>query len=1791
MANSNHEFERNFAVIIGIDKYKDDNIRNLETAVNDAEKFAEIIKKRHEYLIDKYKKSNQYNVLLLTDENAAKSKLYELAENFKKGKTSFFEEETGKIITTEVKKNDRLLFYFAGHGLAREAEQDQEGPMGYFIPQDAIKDDVTTYWLMQELHDALNKLECRHMLAIFDCCFAGAFHWVRRVVNPRVKVYKERYDRFIQDRAWQVITSAAHDQEAWDSSGTRGKEEYKGKNHSPFAIALFDAISQKDKLQNADVNKDGIITANELYLYLRDKVEISTDKNFKRQTPGYCPLRKHDKGEFIFLLPTFDRDKLEDAPAIDPENNPYRGLQPYEEQHSDLFFGRDKHIKELYKKVNQNALTVVAGATGAGKSSLVKAGLIPNWRREHLNYLEEEFNSLQKQIDKLNNKIDKLQNKINNLQEQLRISNYVNKPKKSLRIRKEKLEKLVQKKENIQKELVRKKRNIQTQREDINDFKTQEDKLIEKIRKAKLSQDVLNLQKELQKESSQNSDDLTEEIQSLIKEELDIRKMEDWSKRNYIYELKIQAEKAKSIYSFLEASQSYLTNLITQLNLEFNSLKLKHNLNEVLYWLEKESKKLIEESHNKQTEENLLKILRQNLELHLQKFIQTFKEQLNEKQTNCKSKLNSLRVQLETQLRSYIIKVHLGDSPIKALYDSLDQVLSFATPNYQKENKTLNDRLEKWKNHNIRQFGDQRLLIIDQFEEIFKLCKDKKEQKDFFNLLAQLIKENSKWLRIILIVNSESEPLFRATALNKYWEEAMFTVPQMTRSELQKVIEEPATLRVVNFEVTDNHNFVDKLLDEMRQTQGSLPLLSLLLHQLYNKLLDRNKGNSDSRTLTINDYEELGGLAKVLTNKLELECEILVTSDEVFQNNCRALQNLWRNFCSRIIAGFYLLAKLQKAHAIGKMEVVNLRNDGKELPTNATISSDNQILPTSQVKLVQDLELKESYKEFEDLYKQFKELYKQYKKSYQIWEKTIRNVMLRMVAMDSHLACRCVLKSELKYPQEEEEKRVTQVIEAFANAHLLVKKRAQEQETVELAHDMILQWSKLMMWAKEADEKVPFSLRRRLMQNAMAWKDEKNNNTKPKYLLRNVHELELLKKVSNSNDNWLNKFEHEFVQESEKQSQIEPLILKAEQVYEQLVNSEQSSQKSQSLTWEKTIRNVMLRMVAIDNNLAHQRVLISELEYPKEEENQRVNRVIDEFVSAGLLLQTPPDEKIYVEPVNDALMQKWDRLWTWKWTHKENLILLRQLTKAAVEWQCKNKERKLLWDHNPNLDSLKRVVNSEDDNWLNQLENEFVKESSRQKESSNRTKLLTELTKLLGNLTKSPILWTLPLLILLATLVFKIFPSSQVSSERISRTISSGEKILTTPGKLTWLKQAGVNEINTDNFGKAKGLLKDYLKKEPNDPEALIYLNNARIGKNYSYTIATSVPISSDINTALEILRGVAQAQDEINKAGGINGVPLRVLIADDNNNPNFAKQIAEKFIQNSKILGVVGHYSSDDTLAAGEVYNSGKLVVISPVSTLLTRKGFSKYIFCTVPSDAVAARALADYMLNRLGKKKAAVFYSSKSESSQSLKGKFVSAIASSKGQLANELVFDLSNSNFDANQSVEQAIQQGAEVLVLLANTEELDKALLVVKANNKRLPLLAGDDVYTSKVLKEGAEDAVGMIVSVPWHILAEPKSNFEKNFVTTSKNIWQAPINWRTAMSYDATLGLISAIKQNPKPTREGIAETLLSKGFTGATGEIKFSSGERSQKVNQLVKIIKTGSSSSSGYGYDFVPEN
>ena len=414
---------------------------------------------------------------------------------------------------------------------------------------------------------------------------------------------------------------------------------------------------------------------------------------------------------------------------------------------------------------------------------------------------------------------------------------------------------------------------------------------------------------------------------------------------------------------------------------------------------------------------------------------------------------------------------------------------------------------------------------------------------------------------------------------------------------------------------------------------------------------------------------------------------------------------------------------------------------------------------------------------------------------------------------------------------------------------------------------------------------------------------------------------------------------------------------------------------------------------------------------------------------------------------------------------------------------------------------------------------------------------------------------------------------------QLQERFSQGERVLISQTS-TPEKRLASAAFAQANYEEAVSLLSASLNALANDPETLIYFNNARIGREKSYRIAVSVPIGSNVNAAQEILRGVAQAQNQVNQAGGIDGIPLKIQIINDDNDPEIAQQVAKTLSQDSEILGVVGHYASDVTLATAKIYQSGQLVSISPISTSVKLSNLSPYLFRTVPSDYMAARALAEYMLEELRQPNVAVFYNSQSNYSESLKSEFMAAVSLGGGRVVS--TFDLSNANFSAADSFKQAMSGRAEVLMLAANTGTLDKALQVVQVNRQRLSLLGGGDVYTPKTLQVAGEFAEDMVLAIPWHINGKP----EDEFARVSRKLWRGEVNWRTAMAYDATSALIAAIERSP--TRLGVQKVLSHPNFSilGACDQIRFlPSGDRLKPI----ELVKIQPSKRNSFSYEFTP--
>ena len=63
---------------------------------------------------------------------------------------------------------------------------------------------------------------------------------------------------------------------------------------------------------------------------------------------------------------------------------PYPGLRPFEDKDQPLFFGREAQVSDMLLQLEDHRFVAVVGSSGSGKSSLVRAGLLPAVREGFL---------------------------------------------------------------------------------------------------------------------------------------------------------------------------------------------------------------------------------------------------------------------------------------------------------------------------------------------------------------------------------------------------------------------------------------------------------------------------------------------------------------------------------------------------------------------------------------------------------------------------------------------------------------------------------------------------------------------------------------------------------------------------------------------------------------------------------------------------------------------------------------------------------------------------------------------------------------------------------------------------------------------------------------------------------------------------------------------------------------------------------------------------------------------------------------------------------------------------------------------------------------------------------------------------------------------------------------------------------------------------------------------------------------------------------------------------------------
>ncbi|MFM7876357.1 MAG: ABC transporter substrate-binding protein [Microcystis panniformis] len=456
---------------------------------------------------------------------------------------------------------------------------------------------------------------------------------------------------------------------------------------------------------------------------------------------------------------------------------------------------------------------------------------------------------------------------------------------------------------------------------------------------------------------------------------------------------------------------------------------------------------------------------------------------------------------------------------------------------------------------------------------------------------------------------------------------------------------------------------------------------------------------------------------------------------------------------------------------------------------------------------------------------------------------------------------------------------------------------------------------------------------------------------------------------------------------------------------------------------------------------------------------------------------------------------------------------------------------------------------------------------------------------------KQALLFILSLLVTLSVLYW-----GGVFSDDASKypEISLGEEILLETNRQDKSLEQGRKAFKNQEYKQAIKLFKQSLDRLPNNPEILIYYNNARaaIQDENPLKIATSVPLGNNPEIAQEILRGIALFQQELNdeQAKNPDFHLLQVVVANDNNNAVDAEDRAKKFVKDLSIIAVIGHNASAASEAAKDIYVQGKIVALSPTSFSSKISG-NGYVYKMVPEMETFATTLIEYIREQtekliIQKPNNLICYDNRSGDNYNFAEKYKNIL---RGQSLQKLVkdgyFDCNiepKINLDEQEIYQKIAQYQVNILMIAPYVNYLKRAANIFKqrpAEQLNLVILGSPTFQSYLTLAEGKQGVENLVIAVPWYDLKQ--DNYIHSF-------WQNKINvWRTPMSYDATKVILNALRQlsqqGQKFDRESLNQVLRNDfSIEGMTGTVTFDqNGVRNMNNNPddrryLILQVKNG---------------
>jgi len=330
-----------YALVIGIAQYQ--SFKHLPKAAADAESVAQVLEQYSDYSVTRLPQS--WN---------AQTKRFEVSPQ----KSASADEvgEALKVLLLKQGKKSDILIYFAGHGLTFFDSLGEE--KGALAASDCQVETVDKKLVdckrgidLSSLNQLINKSDVSSLVMLLDCCHSGY------IIESQL--------------VQQTLTAFSTQRDYYLIAACRGFETVKAlgwEAHAIFTGALLKGLASENASRNGEVSGD------RLFDYISNEL--------KGTQWGQEPIRM-GWGRSITLV-TYPPSETPANEITFDRKNPYLGLSAFEAEQEKYFCGREEAVRTLITHLTNSRFLSILGYSGSGKSSLIKAGLLPQLSRDRI---------------------------------------------------------------------------------------------------------------------------------------------------------------------------------------------------------------------------------------------------------------------------------------------------------------------------------------------------------------------------------------------------------------------------------------------------------------------------------------------------------------------------------------------------------------------------------------------------------------------------------------------------------------------------------------------------------------------------------------------------------------------------------------------------------------------------------------------------------------------------------------------------------------------------------------------------------------------------------------------------------------------------------------------------------------------------------------------------------------------------------------------------------------------------------------------------------------------------------------------------------------------------------------------------------------------------------------------------------------------------------------------------------------------------------------------------------------